>query len=135
VVSEKDVFIGRNVVDPILELVGRSRDFGIQFKDSDCQVLRVEMIASQVENKAAKCRKNRSHAFDLLVDKEVFLETVSEQKGIADAEMWHQMIEIGLLIPGAGPQDGRSRLVLEAFLVLDPEGCGFFGNMFQGGNQ
>jgi hypothetical protein len=81
VVAEKYVPVGWKVIDTILELVGRSRNLWIQLKDVDSQVLRIEVVACQVEGKAAKSYQNWKHEryFPvLLVDKKVFLETVSE---------------------------------------------------------
>ena len=73
-----------------------------------------------------KCRLN----VDLLVDKKIFLKPISEYKRIAGMEVGHEIIEIRLLINRARSQDGRLRLVLQAFLIKYFECCGFFWNVF-----
>ena len=66
----------------------------------------------------------------LLTRKKIFFEAVSQQEGVANAEIGHQFIEIGLLIGGALAQDRGVGLVNETLLIQDFESRRFLGDEF-----
>ncbi len=129
--SEEDVLIGGDVINAILKLMSRGSRLRIQLKNSPRQIFGINVETGQIEGEANKSDKNGNHkTAALLTCKKVFFKAVSQQEGIANAEVGHQLIEIGLLVAGALAQDSGVRLVKQALLIQDSESRRFFGDVF-----